>query len=278
MLLTIARGSPESIRVRENAGPGSRPFTARGFLRAALRPIVTAMQIELVLVDFDDTLVATASRFSDARRRLFALLAEQGLDLEHVERLYHEEVDPELRERYGFGPHRLAECFAETYIRACVRAGATVSHEVRARCGALGREVIGAPSPIVGAVDALSRLADAHPTVVYTQSARTEYQIECVRQAGVLEIVGHERVHVCEEKTTAAFRATIERYGVRDPRGTWMIGNSIRSDVNPALEAGANAILVEVAEPWAFDVVEPVSPGFARVGSFAEAVSVLVSA
>lgn len=234
------------------------------------------MDIELVLVDFDDTLVATAGRFSDARRRLFALLADHGFDAAAVSRLHHDEIDPELRRRHGFGPHRLEEAFGETYRRACGLAGTRVDDRLLARCGALGRQVIGAPAPIDGAIGALARLAATHPTVVYTQSARADYQIECVRQAGIIDIIGHERVHVCAEKTTDAFRATIDRYGVAEARGAWMIGNSIRSDINPALETGAHAILVEMDEPWAFDMVEPVSAEFARVGSFAEAVSVLV--
>ena len=236
------------------------------------------MKIELVLVDFDDTLVATAGRFRDARERLFSLLADQGLDAGDVARLHHDEIDPELRQRYGFGPHRLEEAFRETYLRACARAGRNTDGALLDRCAALGRSVVGAPPPIDGALAALARLTRSHPTVVYTQSGRMEYQIECVRAAGIVEIVGHERVHVCAEKTTAAFVATIERFGVADPARAWMIGNSIRSDINPALEAGANAILVEVDEPWAFDVVEPVASGFTRVRSFAEAVDVMVGA
>ena len=50
-----------------------------------------------------------------------------------------------------------------------------------------------------------------------------------------------------------------------------MVGNSIRSDVNPALASGANAILVEAADPWHYDIVEPHSPDYVTVSSFADA-------
>jgi putative hydrolase of the HAD superfamily len=77
-------------------------------------------------------------------------------------------------------------------------------------------------------------------------------------------------------KTVVAFRETLAVLGVADPGGVWMVGNSIRSDINPALEAGARAILVEVAEPWEFDLVEPVSDDFVRVRTFPDAVDFLL--
>jgi hypothetical protein len=55
-----------------------------------------------------------------------------------------------------------------------------------------------------------------------------------------------------------------------------MVGNSIRSDINPALETGAHAILVEVENPWVYDVVEPIGNGFQRVPTFATAVDLLL--
>ena len=74
-----------------------------------------------------------------------------------------------------------------------------------------------------------------------------------------------------------AFREALAHYGVADPALAWMIGNSIRSDVNPALLVGAHAILVDVPEPWEFDMVEPVSRRFLRARTFADAVEFLLT-
>jgi putative hydrolase of the HAD superfamily len=62
---------------------------------------------------------------------------------------------------------------------------------------------------------------------------------------------------------------------VTNPEAAWMIGNSMRSDVNPALEAGANAILVDVEDPWHYDMVEPAFEHFHSAASFVEAVALL---
>ena len=52
-----------------------------------------------------------------------------------------------------------------------------------------------------------------------------------------------------------------------------MIGNSLRSDINPALTVGSQAILVEPYEMWHYDNVPPVSDDFLRFPTFPEAVA-----
>lgn len=232
--------------------------------------------LSLVLVDFDDTLVDTAPRFHDARERLFRRLVEAGLPEEAAREMHHGEVDLEMLREHGLGPARLEHSFPETYRRLCSRLAREIDHAVAEECAELGRGVAGTPPCLDGALDALRELAAAYPTVVYTQAADVDYQLRCVREAGVLEILPQERVRICERKTADEFHATIRGFGVADPGATCMIGNSIRADINPALLAGAHAIHVEVSHPWAFDVVEPVGNGFPRVPTFADAVRLLL--
>ena len=81
---------------------------------------------------------------------------------------------------------------------------------------------------------------------------------------------------MCDRKDADMFVRTLSDYGVDNPEHAWMVGNSIRSDINPALEAGANAILVETNDPWEYDLVDPFSPHFHRVPSFPHAVDLLL--
>ena len=233
-------------------------------------------RIELVLVDFDDTLVDTAPRFRRGRARLFELLEAEGFAPEQIDRVHHDEVDRDMIRRHGFGPYRLEPSFRETYLRLCRLAGRPAEERVLAACSTFAHEVAGTPPGLEGALDSLRTLAAALPTVVYTQSGDPDYQLRCIRDSGVLEVVTPERVHVAPHKTADEFRTTLQRFGIVDPATAWMIGNSMRSDVNPALEAGANAILVECAEPWQYDQVEPFSPDFVRVATFAQAVEFLL--
>lgn len=231
----------------------------------------------LVLVDFDDTLVDTAPRFARARSRLFQLLAEQGFDPVLVEHVHHNDVDPGMRARHGYGPARLGPAFLETYRALCSAGGASPDTAIEALCVELAAGVAGTPPPLDGAIPALRRLAAAVPTAIYTQAADADYQIGCLRDAGALEAVGETRVRVVPVKTADALRETLDAFEVRDPAAAWMVGNSIRSDINPALEIGVNAILVEQDDPWHHDVVEPVHDRFPRVRRFADAVQMLLA-
>jgi putative hydrolase of the HAD superfamily len=232
--------------------------------------------IDLVLVDFDDTLVDTGPRFQGARRSLIALMTDAGFDTDIARDMLFDQVDPGMRQKYGLGPRRMEPAFVETYRRLCELHGVPVDDDVVRQAAALGSSCYGPPPAFEGALDALRRLVQTHPTVIYTQSGDLEYQISCIRGAGIVDIVTEDRVRVCERKDRDMFAETLQSYGVRDPRAAWMVGNSMRSDINPALEAGANAILVEAHDPWEYDVVEPVSHSFHRVPSFPHAVDLLI--
>jgi putative hydrolase of the HAD superfamily len=49
-----------------------------------------------------------------------------------------------------------------------------------------------------------------------------------------------------------------------DPARTWMIGNSPKSDINPALESGLNAVFVPHAHTWLLERQE-IRPGKGRL-------------
>lgn len=231
----------------------------------------------LVLVDFDDTIVDTGPRFQNARRALIATLRDAGFPEDVAHDVHYNQVDPVMRKEYGLGPRRMGPSFVATYERLVRMHGVERDQVIADRCAEFGRSCFGPAPAFEGALDALKRLSHALPTVIYTQSGDMEYQLSCVRGSGVIDIVREDRVHVLERKDAAKFRETLDHYGVADPLSAWMIGNSMRSDINPALEAGANAILIETADPWEYDLVDPHSPHFHRIPTFTAAVDYLIS-
>jgi len=232
---------------------------------------------KLVLVDFDDTLVETAPAFQGAREALFRQLLEEGFSEEESYRVHHHEVDPELLGIHGMGPFRMEPSFRETYLRLCKGEGRTPDPTVTDRCGALGRDFLGNPRVMDGSLEALERLATRVPTVLFSQSAQMEYQMGRIRDAGVTRILGDDRIRITDRKTPETFQQALEHFGVQDSSRATMIGNSLRSDINPALTSGAGAILVEPYEMWAYDKVPPVSDDFPRFSTFPEAVDFVCS-
>ena len=64
-----------------------------------------------------------------------------------------------------------------------------------------------------------------------------------------------DAVHVVPEKDVGVFRDLVARYGL-EPELTWMVGNSPRSDINPALESELGAIHVPHSSTWVFEQEE----------------------
>lgn len=234
------------------------------------------MTTPFVLVDFDDTLVETAPAFQGARDALFHILETEGFSRDESIRVHYEEVEPELLASLGMGPFRMEPSFRETYRRLARNLGQTLDPGIEEKCGALGRDFLGRPKVMEGSLVALERLSHRLPTALYSQASHHDYQMGRIRGTGVTEILPPDRVIVTPRKTTESFLETLGKLGVEDPGVAIMVGNSIRSDINPALSAGSSAILVEPYEMWQYDNVPPVADGFPRFSTFPEAVAFLL--
>jgi putative hydrolase of the HAD superfamily len=75
------------------------------------------------------------------------------------------------------------------------------------------------------------------------------------------------------EKNPEVYHALVEKHELsRD--STWMIGNSPRSDINPALAAGLHAVFVPHGDTWILEHEEvnaaPVAQRLLILGRFAE--------
>ena len=232
--------------------------------------------MKLVLVDFDDTLVETAPAFHNAREALFDYLQTLGFNRQEARRVHYDDVDPKLLEKHGMGPFRMAPSFRDTYLHLCELGNRPPSAEEAEVCSGLGRDFLGRPKVMDGSLEALGDLAETLPTVIFSQAAQREYQLERIRDAGVVDIVRAARVRITERKTPETLREALRAFGVAAPAEATMIGNSLRSDINPALEVGSDAILVEPYEMWHYDVVPPVSDNFPRFSTFPEAVAHLL--
>jgi putative hydrolase of the HAD superfamily len=65
-------------------------------------------------------------------------------------------------------------------------------------------------------------------------------------------------VEIVAEKNAATYREVVSQYAL-PPDSTWMIGNSPKSDINPALAAGLNAVFVPHGDTWILEHEELVT-------------------
>jgi len=122
---------------------------------------------------------------------------------------------------------------------------------------------------IEGVEETLSYLALRHDLTLFTKGHPEEQRLK-VDRSGLGRYFAHTAI--VKEKDAPAYHRLVEERGF-DPARTWMIGNSPKSDINPAIEAGLNAVLVPHAHTWVLehqDLKECADGRLLRVTSFAD--------
>jgi putative hydrolase of the HAD superfamily len=121
---------------------------------------------------------------------------------------------------------------------------------------------------IDGVEETLAELAGRHELTLFTKGHPEEQRMK-VDRSGLGRYFGHTAI--VKEKDAPAYRRLVEERGFRAAE-TWMIGNSPKSDINPALEAGLNAVLVPHPHTWVLEHQDLREGGdrLRVVGKFAE--------
>src|SRR5258708_23056443 len=102
------------------------------------------------------------------------------------------------------------------------------------------------PSILDGVIETLDYLAARHRLILFTKGEAAE-QAAKVERSGLQ--IHFEAIEIVPEKNVATYRALVNRHHIVKSRG-WMVGNSPRSDINPALEPGLNAVFIPHPATW----------------------------
>ena len=112
-----------------------------------------------------------------------------------------------------------------------------------------------------GVRDTLDYLSARHDLILLTKGDVEEQQLKVERSG----LVGYFRqVVIVPEKDVATYRRVISEVEI-EPEHAWMIGNSPRSDINPALAAGLKAVYIPHPHTWHLEHEEVRNTGEGRV-------------
>ncbi|MBH5317738.1 HAD hydrolase-like protein [Paenibacillus sp. GSMTC-2017] len=155
----------------------------------------------------------------------------------------------------GFKSEHFPQSFVDTYIHFCDLTGRKRSATEEDFLWKLGISVYDhATEPYPNMEQTLDDLAsEGHELHLYTggELLIQQRKIESMN----LERYFESRIYIRQLKDNAALE-TILSNGAFDRKHTWMIGNSIRTDVLPALTAGIHAIHMRTQEEWHYNVVQ----------------------
>ena len=203
-----------------------------------------------LIVDADDTLWENNIYYEQCFSDFAGLMVAQGFDRDEAARIA-DAVERERIPEVGYAPQEFARSLVIAYQRLCERNGQTVEDEVADAVLQIGQAVMEYPIVLLdGVAETLARLS-GHCRLLLLTKGDQEVQEGKLARSGL----GHlfDGVHVVPEKEAVVLRDLVTRYGLH-PERTWMVGNSPRSDINPALEAGIGAIYVPHPNTWQLEV------------------------
>jgi putative hydrolase of the HAD superfamily len=210
--------------------------------------------------DADDTLWQNETFFRMTEQRFTELLSEHGEHHVISERLL--EAERRNLTHYGYGVKGFTLSMIETALEVT---GHQVSPETIGEILSFGRQMLQNPVETLPHVhDALEALAEDHRIILITKGDLFDQERK-LAQSGLGDYF--DAVEIVSEKTPQTYERIFRRHADGAER-SMMVGNSLKSDVVPAIEAGAWGVYVPHELTWALERVEPPEhhPRFRRIG------------
>ena len=215
-----------------------------------------------LLIDADDTLWENNIYFEQAIHAFITFLDHSQLTREEVRA-----VLDDMERLMGYGSANFTRSLVETYRRLAER---DLRDEDVQQVREFGEQIRTHPLQLLdGVKEMLDYLSPRHDLILLTKGDLEEQKLK-VEQSGIEE--RFRQVVIVQEKDVATYHRVVEELRI-DSQQTWMIGNSPRSDINPALAAGLNAVYIPHPHTWHLEHEEVNSTGEGRLltlSSFAE--------
>ncbi|MBA3416460.1 MAG: HAD hydrolase-like protein [Chloroflexia bacterium] len=206
-----------------------------------------------LIFDADDTLWENNVYFERSVDEFLDFLAHSALSRDEV-RAVLDEIERANLAVHGYGARAFAANLRQCYERLAERA---IDAASLATVMAFGERILSQElEPIAGVAETLAYLAPRHDLTLLTKGHPEEQRLK-IDRSGLAGFFRH--AEVVAEKDAAAYHALVERLGL-DPERTWMVGNSPKSDINPALAAGLNAVFIPHPATWRLEHAEVAAP------------------
>lgn len=207
-----------------------------------------------LFIDADDTLWENNIYFEQAVHSFITFLDHSQLTREEVRA-----VLDGVERLMGYGVANFTSSLVETYRRLTER---ELREEDFQQVRQFGESVRTHPMQFLdGVKDTLDYLSARHDLVLLTKGDLEEQKLK-VERSGIE--ASFRQVVIVHEKDIATYYQVVSELQV-DPKYTWMVGNSPRSDINPALAAGLNAVYIPHPHTWHLEHEEVQDVGDGRV-------------
>jgi putative hydrolase of the HAD superfamily len=198
---------------------------------------------QTLLIDADDTLWENNIYFERAIASFISFLNHHEYTPEQVREVLNN-VERDCIVKHGYGLLSFAHALVDTFERLSVE---PITPELHERIQKFAHQIAEHPVEILpGIPETLAYLSERHHLIMMTKGNLAE-QAGKVERSGLKEYFA--AVEIVAEKNEATYRSATAKYAL-PPDTTWMVGNSPKSDINPALAAGLHAVFVPHGNTW----------------------------
>jgi putative hydrolase of the HAD superfamily len=208
---------------------------------------------QTILIDADDTLWHNNIYFERTTDAFIDYLKHSTLSRDDVRQVIVE-IERVNVKTTGYGAESYATNLVEAYRRL---SEGEIDQRQLDEVFNFGMSILDADIELLhGVSETLADLSTRHELVLFTKGHPDEQRSK-IERSGVAQHFGH--VGIVPEKDVRAYVEVIATVGAVADR-TWMVGNSPRSDINPALGAGLNAVFIPYERTWELEIEEITAP------------------
>jgi len=198
---------------------------------------------QTLLIDADDTLWENNIYFERAIADFISFLNHREFSPTEVRRVLYE-VERENIPTRGYGVESFMHALVGTFERLSLE---PLTPGLRETICGFAHAIAEYPIKLIEGVEVtLQHLQPRHQLILMTKGNLAE-------QGGKLERSGLRRyfnaVEIVTEKDASTYSRMVTSYGL-DRESSWMVGNSPKSDINPALAAGLRAVFIPHPDTW----------------------------
>jgi len=210
-----------------------------------------------LIFDADDTLWENNIYFERAFDQFVDFLDHSTLAAPQIRDILNE-IELVNSKIHGYGSLNFGRNLQQAYQHLAER---EIGAEDLAHVMSLAERILEQPIELIhGVEETLRTLAPRHQLALFTKGHPDEQRMK-VDRSGLGGYFSHTAI--VKEKDRSAYAQLASEQGFERER-TWMIGNSPKSDINPALEAGLGAVLVPHERTWVLERQELRTPEGAR--------------
>ena len=201
---------------------------------------------QTLLIDADDTLWENNIYFERAIAAFISFLDHREHSPAEVRQTLNA-VERETILAHGYGLTSFSRSLVECFERLSPEPASEAHREqIRGFARAIAEQEI---ELLPGVEGTLRELAGRHRLILMTKGNHAE-QADKVARSGLAQYFS--AVEIVPEKDQEMYRAVLNRHGLAQET-SWMIGNSPKSDINPALAAGLNAVFLFHKDTWVLE-------------------------